>query len=227
MTRTVTPLSDSKCEAAKPRDKDYTLLDGQGLFLLVKKNSSKIWRMKFKRPDGREGLATFGNYPALTLRAARARRAEALELLAHGKDPIESARQGRVEAANARANTFGVLAKKWHDACSKKWSPGHAATVWRRIETYLLPALGQRPVAGLKTRDLLAPLKAVEQREVLDTAARLRQYMTGIMRMAVQHGHIDTNRVQLLHARPSTGLRWRWIGCLSCCNESTATLVGR
>jgi len=113
--------------------------------------------------------------------------------LAHGKDPIESARQVKVEAANARANTFGVLAKDWHEACSKKWSPGHAATVWRRIETYLLPALGQRPVAGLKTRDLLAPLKAVEKREVLDTAGRLRQYMTGIMRMAVQHGHIDTN----------------------------------
>ncbi|WP_459206730.1 tyrosine-type recombinase/integrase [Pseudomonas sp. MLB6B] len=193
MARTVTPLSDPKCEAAKPRDKDYTLFDGQGLFLLVKKNGSKTWRMKFKRPDGREGLATFGNYPALTLKAARERRAEALELLAHGKDPIESARQGKVEAANVRANTFGVLAKDWHEACSKKWSRGHAATVWRRIETYLLPALGQRPVAGLKTRDLLAPLKAVEKREVLDTAGRLRQYMTGIMRMAVQHGHIDTN----------------------------------
>ena len=109
MARTVTPLSDSKCEAAKLRDKDYTLFDGQGLFLLVKKNGSKIWRMKFKRPDGRDGLATFGNYPALTLKAARARRAEALELLAHGKDPIESARQGKAEAANARANTFGCL----------------------------------------------------------------------------------------------------------------------
>lgn len=204
MARTVTPLSDPKCEAAKPREKDYTLFDGQGLFLLVKKSGSKIWRMKFKRPDGREGLATFGNYPALTLKAARERRAEALELLAHGKDPIENARQGKIEAANARANTFSVLAKDWHEECSKKWSPGHAATVWRRIETYLLPALGQRPVAGLKTRDLLAPLKAVEKREVLDTASRLRQYMTGIMRMAVQHGHIDTNPAMDLQGATAT-----------------------
>lgn len=147
MARTVTSFSDPKCEAAKPWDKGYTLFDGQGLFLLVKKNGSKIWRMTFKRPDGREGLATFGNYPALTLNAARERRADALELLAHGKDPIESARQVKVEVANARANTFGVLAKDWYDACSKKRSPGHAATVWRRIETYLLRDLGQRPVA--------------------------------------------------------------------------------
>lgn len=63
MARTVTPFSDPKCDAAKPRDRDYTLFDGQSLFLLVKKNGSKIWRMKFKRPDGRKGLATFGNYP--------------------------------------------------------------------------------------------------------------------------------------------------------------------
>lgn len=67
-----------------------------------------------------------------------------------------------------------MLVKDWHEACSKKWLPGHAATVWRRIETYLLPALGQRPVAGLETRDLLASLKAVEKLEVLDTAGRLR-----------------------------------------------------
>lgn len=46
MARTVTPLSDPKCEAAKPREKDYTLFDGQGLFLLVKKSGSKIWRIQ-------------------------------------------------------------------------------------------------------------------------------------------------------------------------------------
>ena len=49
MARTVTPLSDPKCEAAKPREKEYPLFDGSGLFLLVKPNGSKIWRFKFKR----------------------------------------------------------------------------------------------------------------------------------------------------------------------------------
>lgn len=193
MARTVTPLSDTKCEAAKPKEKDYTLFDGQGLFLLIKKTGSKIWRMKFKRPDGREGLATFGSYPALSLKAARERRGQALELLAHGKDPIESARQNKIEAATSRANTFKVMAEEWHAACSRKWTPGHASTVWRRIESHLLPSLGERPIGTLKTRDLLAPLKVLEKAETLETAGRLRQYLTGIMRMAVQHGHIDSN----------------------------------
>ncbi|MBN7117567.1 tyrosine-type recombinase/integrase [Ectopseudomonas oleovorans] len=193
MARPVTPLTDPKCEAAKPREREYKLFDGQGLYLAVKPTGTKVWRFKYNRPDGRAGLATFGNYPALTLKAARARRAAALELLANGQDPMAVAKATKISEANARANTFRAMAAAWHEACARKWSPGHAATVWRRIETYLLPGLGDRPIADLKTRDLLAPLKAVEQRDTLETAGRLRQYMTGIMRLAVQHGQIDTN----------------------------------
>ena len=61
MARPVTPLTDSKCEAAKPREKEYKLFDGQGLYLAVKPSGSKVWRFKFTRPDDRAGLATFGN----------------------------------------------------------------------------------------------------------------------------------------------------------------------
>lgn len=28
----------------KPKDKDFTLSDGQGLYLLIKPNSSRLWR---------------------------------------------------------------------------------------------------------------------------------------------------------------------------------------
>ena len=93
MPRVATPLSDSKCEAAKPREKDYSLFDGEGLHLFVKTNGTKTWRFKFTRPDGRPGLATFGRYPALTLKAAREKRAAALTLLADGQDPIEVERE--------------------------------------------------------------------------------------------------------------------------------------
>ena len=204
MARTVTPLTDPKCEAAKPRDKDYKLFDGQGLFLLVKASGVKTWRLKFTRPDGREGLATFGNYPAIGLKAARDRRAEALGLLAQGKDPIEQARQDKLEAAAAVVNTFEAQAREWHAACALKWKPAHAATVLRRMESHLFPALGARPVADLKVRDLLAPLKAAEQRDNLELAGRLRQYISAIMRRAVQHGLIDTNPANDLQGATAT-----------------------
>ena len=204
MARTVTPLTDPKCEAAKPREKEYPLFDGQGLYLLVKPSGVKTWRFKFTRPDGREGLATFGNYPALGLKAARERRAEALELLAIGRDPVEAAKLAKVEAATARVNTFEALAREWHSVCARKWKPHHAATVLRRMELHLFPILGARPVADLKARDLLVPLKAAERRDTLETASRLRQYIAGILRMAVQHGVIDTSPANDLQGATAT-----------------------
>lgn len=193
MARTVTPLTDSKCDAARPRDKDYKLFDGTGLFLLVKANGSKVWRFKFKRPDGREALATFGSYPATSLKAARARRAEALELLAKGTDPIEHERQIGIEAARSSCNTFKAVALEWHASMAGKWSKGHAARVMNECEADLFPLLGQRPIADLKTNDLLAALKLVEKRGALDLAGRLRQRVVGIMRTGVQRNMIDYN----------------------------------
>jgi hypothetical protein len=50
MARKIHPLTDTQIKAAKPRDKDYSLFDGGGMYLLVKSNNSKIWRFKYTRP---------------------------------------------------------------------------------------------------------------------------------------------------------------------------------
>lgn len=193
MARTTTPLSDTKCESAKPKDKEFALFDGQGLYLLVKPSGVKVWRFKYRRPDGRSGLATFGHYPALSLKAARIKRAHYLEHLAGGIDPMNQAREVAQIAASRSDAGFKAVALAWHGVQSKKWSEGHAAAVMRRIERYLLPALGQKEVTDLKTRALLVPLKQLESEGSLETANRLRQYLTGIMRYAVQHGFIESN----------------------------------
>lgn len=193
MPRLVVPLTDAKCDAAKPREKDFTLFDGQGLHLLVKRSGTKIWRMKYARPDGRAGLATFGNYPAVGLKMARTRRAEALELLAKGIDPVENTRHVKQNAEHARRPTFEAIAREWHAASAGKWKQHHAESVLRRLEAHIFLELGDRPIAELKTRDLLGPLKKLEKRGTLDTANRMGQYIAKIMRFAVQQGHIDSN----------------------------------
>ena len=193
MARTVTPLTDTKCEAARPKEKDITLFDGQGLFLLVKKSGVKVWRFKYKRPDGRPGLATFGSYPAVSLKTARGKRAAALENLADGVDPMTHAKDAKIQAAADRLQTFELMGREWHAASARKWSPGHANTVMRRLENHLFPDLGKRPIAELKARDLIPPLKAAEARESLDLAGRLRNYQEGILRYAVQHGYLESN----------------------------------
>ena len=41
-------LSPKKIENAKPKDADYKLTDGGSLYLLVKKNGTKAWRMNYR-----------------------------------------------------------------------------------------------------------------------------------------------------------------------------------
>ena len=47
MPKVVKPLSDTQIKNSKPKEKDYTLTDGDGLYLLVKNTGSKIWRFQY------------------------------------------------------------------------------------------------------------------------------------------------------------------------------------
>lgn len=71
----------------------------------------------------------------------------------------------------ATLNTFEKVARDWH-ASNKHWSVGHAERVWRDMERNILPAIGKRNIADLTTRDLLHPLREVEQSGRLDAGQR-------------------------------------------------------
>ncbi|WP_181415895.1 integrase arm-type DNA-binding domain-containing protein [Gilliamella apicola] len=50
MARKALPLTDTQIKAAKPRDKDYSLFDGGGIYLLIKVNNAKICCFKYTCP---------------------------------------------------------------------------------------------------------------------------------------------------------------------------------
>lgn len=192
MPRIVTPLTAVECSAAMPREREYRLFDGQGLFLLVKPSGVKSWRLKYTKPDGRPGLTAFGNYPELSLKGARERKVLVMSLLAAGQDPVEHARQLREQVKASRKQTFEWVARAWHKTMGH-WSRDHSQRVLGELESNLFPLLGPRAVASLKTRDLLTPLRQVEARGALVVAARLKQRLVCILRFAVQQGLIDYN----------------------------------
>ncbi len=91
------PLKEIEVRYATKRFKDYKLADGKGLYLLVRLNGSRLWRMKY-RFDGTEKLLSLGRYPDVSLARERLRRAEAKLALARGEDP------GPKTAARYQAN---------------------------------------------------------------------------------------------------------------------------
>lgn len=71
---------------ARPRERDYKLTDGEGLFLLVRPNGSKLCRMNYKYL-GRYRTLSFGAWPEVSLADARVKRDEARRQVAADHDP--------------------------------------------------------------------------------------------------------------------------------------------
>lgn len=197
-------LTDTKVRAAKPEAKEYSLVDGDGMFLLVHPNGSKYWRFRF-RFGGKQHLMAFGVYPETSLADARQKREEARKLVAAGVDPREHKRAVKEEQAK-EVITFESVARDWH-ASNQKWSESHSGRVLKSLEDNLFDAIGKRNIAELKTRDLLNPIKAVEMSGRLEVAARLQQRTTAIMRFAVQSGLIDYNPAQEIAGAVATAKR--------------------
>jgi hypothetical protein len=105
-------LSVSEIEAAKPRQSPYKLFDGGGLFLLVRPDGSRYWRLKYY-VTGKEKLISLGVYPRTTLKKARQRRDEARDLLEGKVDPSAQRKEDKVARRNAEKNTFEAVGREW------------------------------------------------------------------------------------------------------------------
>jgi integrase len=197
-------LSDVKVRSAKPEAKAYKLTDGEGMVLLVHPNGSKYWRFRF-RLGGKQHPMAFGVYPDVSLGDARQKRDAARKLVVAGIDPREHKKAVK-EEQQKEVYTFEFVARDWH-ATNRNWSVSHSARVLKSLEDNLFKAIGKRNIADLKTRDLLAPIKAVEESGRLEVAARLQQRSTAIMRYAVQSGLIDYNPAQDMAGAVATGKR--------------------
>ena len=176
-------LTDLKIRTAKPKPKDYKLSDGKGLFLLVKTNNSKYWRLKY-RIDNKEKLMALGVYPDVSLSKARERRDEARAMLADGIDPMANKRAVKASDQAASANSFEIVANEWLSKRGRK-SEGNDARLHKLLHKDLFPWLGKRPIDEISPVELLKTLRRIEERGAIDTAHRAKQYAGLIFRYAV------------------------------------------
>ncbi|GAB1439460.1 hypothetical protein MASR2M36_22320 [Providencia sp.] len=97
-------LTVKQINTSKPKEKDYKLSDGGGLYLLVKTNGGKYWRLKY-RIDGKEKLLAIGIYPTVTLADARRKCDDAKRLLADGIDPNQQRKEQKQASKIGSVNT--------------------------------------------------------------------------------------------------------------------------
>jgi integrase len=182
-------LSDSKVRTAKPAEKEYKLADDKGLFLLVKTNGGKYWRMKY-RSDGKERKLSIGVYPDVTLAQAREARDTARNLVAQGIDASTHKQATKAARRNAAANCFEVVALEWLEKRGEK-SEGGDKRLHRLLHKDLFPYIGARPIQDITPPELLQVLRRIESRGAVNTAHRAKQAAGMVFRYAVATGRAE------------------------------------
>lgn len=86
MARIVKPLTVTQIDASQPKEKDYNLSDGGGLYLRIRASGTKTWIFQYKNQQDVRVVITIGNYPQYKLALAREKKRDYLSILAEGKD---------------------------------------------------------------------------------------------------------------------------------------------
>lgn len=111
--------------------------DGNGLYLIIKNNGSKLWRMRYRYSGKYQELA-FGQYPTIPLIEAREMAVKARSLLVQGINPADE-RRARKRVSKQDERIFGVVALAWWEQQTSSWSEDHAKKVKRWIDVEMKP----------------------------------------------------------------------------------------
>ena len=183
------PLTDTAIRNAKPQNRQYKLTDEKGMYLLVNK-AGKYFRLDYRFAGKRKTLA-LGVYPDVRLAEARGKRDDARKMISNGIDPCQARKVQKSIQIEQNENSFEAIAREWHGKYSSNWADTHAKKIIRRLELYIFPWLGNRPIAEITPPELLAVLRRVESKGILETAHRAQQNCGQIFRYAIATGRAE------------------------------------
>ena len=203
-------LTEAAIKAMPPaaEGKTYKKADGDGLYIEVFAIGAKRWRWQYQY-GGKRCVMGLGVWQKVSLREARAARDEARRQVERGINPVALRRQARNGEATDEANTFGAIALKWRKHQAATWSEGHANIIAQRTEQYLLPELGRRNVAEITPADMLALVRAIEDKGARDTARRVTAIASQIFKHAILMGKANINPADAIKAAlaPAAGAK--------------------
>ena len=115
-------LSDNKIRLLKPKDKQYKVADGDGLYVFVSPKGVKTFKERY-RLDGMGGTISIGRYPALGLADARVKNDEVKAMVVKGVKPFFGV------VVKKEVLTFKGLCEKYIDHRRDELSAGYIKDV--------------------------------------------------------------------------------------------------
>ena len=185
-------LTDSKLRSLKRPERPKRIFDGDGLYIELRPNGGKWWRFKY-RFAGKEKSLSFGTYPEVPLALARARHAEARQLLAAGTDPSAARQQAKQARQQAAVNTLEAVSRDWLAHRASAWTPGTLEAITASLENHVFPALGAHPIREVTARDIKVAVQAIDRQGAGETAGRVFQRLRSIYRYAISEELVEVD----------------------------------
>ncbi|EGQ9325527.1 tyrosine-type recombinase/integrase [Vibrio cholerae] len=200
MPRQTKQLSATEVKNAKAKEKEYYLVDGQGLKLRVLPSGSKQWLFNYYRPtNGKRANLNLGRFSDVSLVQARKASLNAKELIAQGIDPQDERNRQQQAHKEIHEHTFVNVAKDWFAIKQHDVTPDYALDIWRSLELHIFPHISDKPVKAITAPEIIELLKPIEAKGSLETVKRLTQRLNEVMNFATNCG--------LIQANPLTGIK--------------------
>lgn len=175
------PLTELILRQARPKEKTYSLNDGQGLRLEVRPNGKRYWVIRYFI-GGKEKRTSVGAYPAVGLREAREKNVAFRDSLASGK-PV-----------GHKDETFEDVIAEWMEKrMIPTLSEGHIRTIRLRLDKHIIPYLGHMKLQEITAGHILRICRRIEDEGYVETAGRIKQIIGQVFRYAIATDRIDTD----------------------------------
>lgn len=192
-------LTAKAIENAAPRDKEYRIHDGGGLYFRVRPSGAKSWLFSFSLPGDRQLFRMpIGALNDVSLKEARKKVIELRKLVAEGIDP-RTAKAAAI-AANAQAITMQVLFDTWIEfekiTCrvTPTWIKRHEDR-WR---LHLKAILGHILARDITRAHLATALDAMTRKGIREETRKALSTLNLMMDYALTRHLIDQNPARLL-----------------------------
>ena len=206
--RLTNKLTELTVKKANPKEKQYKLADGEGMYLRVYPNGSKYWQLKY-RFEGKHKTLSFGVWPEVGIIEAREKRFEARKIIKQGIDPLQDKKQEIInknereleaeKEKQRKSTTLKKVAEEWQQRQSSRWTEKHTTDVLNSLKYYDFPDLGERPISDIKKKEVIATLRKLESEGKYETCYRVRQRLEAIF----EYAEIE----DLCNSNPASGLQ--------------------
>jgi len=199
MAKITTPLNNTMIKKLTYQKTNNMHTDGKGLSLIVKPDNRKIWEFRYTSPTTyKRRRTTFKNYPEVSLKQARKKRNDYINLINDGIDPIDHFKAIKAKEKREIKGLFENVAIEWIEKQKKSLAPSTYKRKRALIENDVVSQFKRRTISSIKHPEVVTILEN-KSKIAPETAKRLYNYLDDLWRYATMKGYCNFNIISNIH----------------------------